>query len=283
MRALDELRRQIAELVALLDPWFYRRGCEYIQAGKIEADNQGFVADTISEHTAAAGVTVDGVLLKDGLVDSVDVGALETDVDGFPDELKNLTTAEIQQLENIGAELISAAEWAILAALDQALATTNSPTFDDLNLTGSVKQSTALGCRVYRNSAQTISTATVTALSFSHEINDTDTCWAVGDPTKLYARTAGYYSFGASVAWTGNATGSRIVYVRKDGTTILCAERDAGLGVEQSMSVSGGQLYFAADEYIEVMVYQNSGGDLDVVAASTTDQHKCCAWLSRCP
>lgn len=32
----------------------------------------------------------------------------------FPDELKNLTTAEIQQLENIGSATISAAQWGYL-------------------------------------------------------------------------------------------------------------------------------------------------------------------------
>lgn len=70
--------------------------------------------DTIDEHTADAGVTIEGVLIKDGLVDSVDVAALETDVDGFPDELKNLTAAEISQLENIGAVTIAAGQWGYL-------------------------------------------------------------------------------------------------------------------------------------------------------------------------
>ena len=32
--------------------------------------------DTISEKTSAAGVTIDGVLLKDGNVDGVDVSAI---------------------------------------------------------------------------------------------------------------------------------------------------------------------------------------------------------------
>jgi len=56
-------------------------------------------------------------LITAGLVDGVDVSALKTDVDGFNDELKFLTLAEIQQLENIGTELISAAEWGFVASL----------------------------------------------------------------------------------------------------------------------------------------------------------------------
>ena len=52
-----------------------------------------------------------------GNVDGVDVSALKADVDEFPNELKNLTQAEIQQLENIGAITISAAQWGYLGAM----------------------------------------------------------------------------------------------------------------------------------------------------------------------
>jgi len=37
--------------------------------------------DTISENTSAAGVTIDGVLIKDGQVDGVDVSTLSVDTD----------------------------------------------------------------------------------------------------------------------------------------------------------------------------------------------------------
>lgn len=45
--------------------------------------SQGLTSDTINEETAAAGVTIDGVLLKDGKVDGLDVGALDTDLETF--------------------------------------------------------------------------------------------------------------------------------------------------------------------------------------------------------
>lgn len=80
------------------------------------------------------------------------IGNLETDLDGFPDELKNLVAAEIQQLENIGTNIISAsiwgqianigataitaAQWVYLGAMDQGLATTDDLTFATLTLTG---------------------------------------------------------------------------------------------------------------------------------------------------
>lgn len=90
-------------------------------------------------HTGAtptfAGMTINGNMTITGTVDGVDVGDLKTDVDGFPDELKNLTTAEIQQLENIGTSAISSTEWGYLAAMNQGVATTDDTTFNSLNIT----------------------------------------------------------------------------------------------------------------------------------------------------
>jgi len=49
------------------------------------------------------------------------LASIITDLSGFPDELKNLVTAEIEQLEAIGTVTISAAQWGYLGDLDQAL------------------------------------------------------------------------------------------------------------------------------------------------------------------
>lgn len=66
------------------------------------------------------------------------VDTVQTDVDGFDDELKNLTQAEIQQLENIGATTISAAQWGYLGASNQNVRSTDAPTFAGLSLTSNV-------------------------------------------------------------------------------------------------------------------------------------------------
>jgi len=93
-----------------------------------------------------------------GDIDIVDVGALYaatevesalaevmTDLNGFPDELKNMVAVEIQQLENIGdniisasiwgqvanmgATTISAAQWGYLGAMNQGVAIGSVPCF----------------------------------------------------------------------------------------------------------------------------------------------------------
>lgn len=62
------------------------------------------------------------------------VQAVITDLNGFPDELKNLTTGEIQQLENIGTTTITAGQWGYVGALDQGLATTDTVTFAKMGI-----------------------------------------------------------------------------------------------------------------------------------------------------
>lgn len=77
----------------------------------------------------AGGITVD-VTNFDNLLSSADTTvqtALET-IDDF------LTSAELSQLQNIGATTISSTQWGYLGAVDQGLATTNSPSFAGLSL-----------------------------------------------------------------------------------------------------------------------------------------------------
>ena len=85
-----------------------------------------------------AGLTITNNITVGGTVDGVDVAALKTDVDGFPDDLKNLQPTEIAELENIGATTISAAQWGYLGAMgdwfDQAVKQASSPLFANLNL-----------------------------------------------------------------------------------------------------------------------------------------------------
>jgi len=56
-----------------------------------------------------------GTATKNTIYDKIET--IVTDLDGFPDELKNLTTAEIQQLENINTETILNAQWAYLGSM----------------------------------------------------------------------------------------------------------------------------------------------------------------------
>lgn len=129
--------------------------------GSIFEVSSGGVVQTnnITEKTLNNGVNIESVTVKDGLVDGVDVSTLNsqvstntsnissltTDVNGFPDELKNLTTAEIQQVENIGTATISAGQWGYLGALDQSVVKASEVTFAGVYVgTGSKNASATL-------------------------------------------------------------------------------------------------------------------------------------------
>jgi hypothetical protein len=68
--------------------------------------------------------------------DGSTLSALQTDLNTFPDELINLTTSEIKQLENINSTTISTGNWSYVATLDQHVASTSHPTFAGINFTG---------------------------------------------------------------------------------------------------------------------------------------------------
>lgn len=83
-------------------------------------------ADVVFNTVDGRDVSADGATL-DSL--GTDVSALQTEIALFNDELQNLTTAEIQQLQNIGTTTISGAQWVYLGTMDQDVSTGASPVF----------------------------------------------------------------------------------------------------------------------------------------------------------
>jgi len=83
-----------------------------------------------------------GDLIVNGNVTFINnsLSSMKIDLDGFNDELKALTTTEIQQLQNIDNNIISNTQWGYLQSLNQQLSTTSSPTFAGINV-GELKHS----------------------------------------------------------------------------------------------------------------------------------------------
>ncbi len=135
----------------------------------------------------------------------------------------------------------------------------------DFSLTGSIIASTALGCRVYHNAAQSINDATWTALAFNSERFDND---GIHDPatnnSRLTCVTAGVYLIVGMVQFASNNTGFRGVGIRRGGTQYIAVQtQTATQNNVHQFSISA--IYdMAATNYVELMVYQNSGGSLNV-------------------
>jgi hypothetical protein len=79
----------------------------------------------------ALGVT--GNITVSGTVDGVDVAALKTDVDGFNDELKNLSAAEIDYLEALYATGVTSTEFDYLDGVTSAIQTQLNTKLENLS------------------------------------------------------------------------------------------------------------------------------------------------------
>ena len=84
------------------------------------------------------GLTVNGSITVTGNVDGRDISADGADLDELYTTigLSALTSAEVDQLENIGSVTVSNTQWGYLGALDQNLTTTSDVQFDDITSTG---------------------------------------------------------------------------------------------------------------------------------------------------
>ncbi len=121
--------------------------------------------------------------------------------------------------------------------------------------------------RVYASQAQAIPTGTGawTAIACDGEAYDSHGMHSnVTNNTRLTAVVAGRYQIGCAVEWAFSATGYRWLAIRANGATILSPAQHAGAA--QSM-VTCVDYALSPGQYVEAVVMQNSGKDLNLQAA----------------
>lgn len=142
-----------------------------------------------------------------------------------------------------------------------------------------------LGCRVIRTTPQTIPNAAFTAIAFDTEINDMGGCWSGAYPTRLIIPSAGVYRAGASVLFAPSTAARRhllFIWLTSGTNTYQLARSDSHTSFNAYTGVNVSVCFYAnAGDYIEVIAYQDSGADLNTVAASSTAQQNCSAYLFR--
>lgn len=129
---------------------------------------------------------------------------------------------------------------------------------------------TAIGARVYNNAALTIPDATWTALTFNSERFDTDGIHSTTTNTgRLTCQTAGVYAVVAHVQFAANVTGIRMVQIQRNGTRVALDTRNAVANASYPTTVSLSTcVALTAGQYLEVLVLQNRGGNLNVDASA---------------
>lgn len=138
------------------------------------------------------------------------------------------------------------------------------------------------GARVYHDSSQTLVTGTITSLSFNSERYDDsafhDTA-VNNDRLTIPAGAAGRYSFGGSVGYGINSSGSRGLYIYLNNATVIGQDLRlaAGTGLSTYINLSG-EYDFSGGDYIQLRGYQTSGGNLSVLSAGNRSPE---FWISR--
>lgn len=125
--------------------------------------------------------------------------------------------------------------------------------------------------RVRRTTNQSITpSGTANVISFDTEVFDSANMWVIGSPTLITIPQNGLYIFGGAGIWTANATGTRELSIRRNGTQILITNDNP------PNSVNGGtttlyhtisyQQNLGVGDTLELLARQESGGSLNMLA-----------------
>jgi hypothetical protein len=194
--------------------------------------------------------------------------------------------ADLSRLYNFVAGTPAVAD-EVDAEFDQLVATINN--LDDANIASGAamalsKLAVVPAARVFHSAAQSIASGVNTALAFNSERFDTNVIHDTAvNNSRLVCKTAGVYVIAGQVEWAGSASsGVREVHIRLNGGATLAKQQ---VGQEQTsfavpMSVAT-EYALALNDYVELVVFQNTGGAVDVLANGSYSPEFSMAYLGR--
>jgi hypothetical protein len=134
--------------------------------------------------------------------------------------------------------------------------------------------------RVFNSANISIPTGTVTALTFNSERYDNGGLHSTSANTgRLTAPITGLYVIGGNVRFAANATGIRNALIRLNGTTFIATDtRQATGGGNATDLPLETQYQLTAGDFLELVVFQDSGGALNVTAGANFSPE---FWMTR--
>jgi hypothetical protein len=225
-------------------------------------------------RTALGGVDTSFVDLKGGTTGQVLSKASNTDLD-FSWVAQDDSNAIQNAIVDAKGDLISATAADTPARL--AVGTNGQVlTADSAEATG-LKWATPAGGSTFAGAyvtGATVSVAnnTLTTVAFNAETFDTN---AYHDNSTNNSRItvpsgkAGYYLFTASGQYNNNTNGRREMYAAKNGTLLISSDVSPSGGTYPTPLLSF-PIYLAVGDYMTVVLYQSSGGNLDFYGPSMT-------------
>jgi len=136
------------------------------------------------------------------------------------------------------------------------------------------------GARVYNFANITLTSGSPLALTFDSERYDNGGLHeGVTNPSRLTAQKAGKYFISAHVIWDANATGRRGLYVKLNGITWLASHVQPTTSASYTEMSVATVYHLAATDYVEAIVFQDSGGNLNALAVSDDSPVFAMQWL----
>jgi hypothetical protein len=142
---------------------------------------------------------------------------------------------------------------------------------DKYGFPGNVGDHKVLACRIYRSTNQSILNATNTVVSFdSIRGPSANGMWSAADPENITTLEQGWYFYSLALAFAINATGRRLIsfnQLTEPSGDISFYEIPVNYNTAANLELSlSGIYYFAKGAKVRAVVFQNSGGALNVVA-----------------
>jgi len=124
----------------------------------------------------------------------------------------------------------------------------------------------ASGCGLRKSTGQTLANETITAITWDTEEFDTDGYHSTSSNTsRITVPKAGKYLITASLSYASNATGARFLWFQKNGVTGRTGLNGGNAPTSNDNGVTSSVIMsLAANDYIEAIGFQSSGGNLSV-------------------
>lgn len=246
------------------------------ELGEIRTNNK-VSTDIISELVAAAGVTVDGLLIKDSGIPQAAITAHEAALTILAAQVSGVLADG--NIPSLAAAKITSGTFGSSLIPNLAASKITSGEFADARISQSSVEQYLAGAKrvsVHRNStALSTVTSTDTPIPFTTELYDDGGFHSIVSNTeRLTVPTgeAGFYFIRGRVGWSESAGGAdatrRTAWLRLNGVTNL--DRESRLGHHSASSVqigiNVGRLYkLVATNYVELIAFQSSGSNKDVL------------------
>lgn len=208
----------------------------------ITMSNAGATTITVNTGLFAAGDTVT----------ILNVGAGTCTITAGTATVSKPTNATLALVQNAGGVLYFTA--------------TGAATFMPFDVGTAATTASFVGCSVYMSADQNITNNALQALNWNTEYFDTDAFHSTSTNTSRFtvpSGKAGKYQINGFIWWGANTTGVRDAQIYKNGSAISYGSQIPAAGTATAISNT---LSYTTDlavgDYIEIFVYQNSGGTI---------------------